>query len=100
MLHIRSMAGFGICPAGHRVTSQIVLGHVGAPAARCGGSSARRKDLGGNPVPGLRLLWGWRIYLVMLRVQSWEGLNCTLLYWALFPIEALLDKASLEVAVK
>ena len=49
---------------------------------------------------GLRLLRGRRIYLVMLRIQSWEGLNCTLLYWALFPIEALLDKASLEVAVK
>lgn len=34
MLHIRSMAGFGICPAVHRATPQIVLGHVGAPAAR------------------------------------------------------------------
>lgn len=102
MLHIRSMAGFGSCPAGRRVTSQIVLGHVGAPAARFAlrGSSVLRKDLGGNPVPGLRLLWGRRIYVVMLRIQSWEGLNGTLSCWAPIPIEALLDTASLEVAVK
>ena len=69
-------------------------------ASRCGGSSVLRKDLGGNPVSGLRLLWGRRIYLVMLGIQSWKGLNCTLLCWALIPIEALLDKASLEVAVE
>ena len=82
MLHIRSMAGFGIRPAAHRVTSQIVLGHVGAPAARFAlrGSSVLRKDLGGNPVRGLRLLWGRHVYLVMLLIQSWEGLNGTLLY--------------------
>ena len=34
MLHIRSMACLGIPSARHRVTLQIVLGHVGAPAAR------------------------------------------------------------------
>ncbi len=102
MLHIRSMAGFGICPAGHRVTpkSSSDMSEPPLRASRCGGSSALRKDLGGNPVPGLRLLWGRRIYLVMLRIQSWEGLNCALLCWALFPIEVLLDKVSLEVAVK
>lgn len=104
MLHIRSMAGFGICPAAHRVTSQIVLAHGRHLSCSCGAADKRRpalrKDLGGNPVPGLQLLRGRRIYVVMLRIQSWEGLNCTLLYWALFPIEVLLDKASLEVAVK
>lgn len=95
MLHIRSMAGFGISPAGHRVTSQIVLGHVGPPlcASRCGGSSVLRKDLEGNPVSGLRLLWGRRIYLVMLRIQSWEGQNCTLLYWALCSLSHLVVSA-------
>ena len=51
-------------------------------------------------MPGLRLLWGRRIYLVMLRIQSWEGLKCTLSCWALIPIETLLDKVSIEVAVK
>lgn len=104
MLHIRSMAGFGICPAGHRLTSQIVLAHGRHLSCSCGAADKRRpalrKDLGGNPVPGLRLLRGRRIYVVMLRIQSWEGLNCTLSCWALFPIEALLDKVSLEVAVK
>jgi len=69
-------------------------------ASRGGGSSVLRKDLESNPVPGLRLRRGRRIYLVMLRIQSWEGLNCTLLCWALIPIETLLDTASLEVAVK
>ena len=54
--------GFGICPAGHRVTSQIVLAHGRHLSCSCGAADKRRpalrKDLGGNPVPGLRLLWG------------------------------------------
>ncbi len=51
-------------------------------------------DLESNPVSGLRLLWGRRIHLKVLRIQSWEGLNCTFLFWALFPDKALLDRAS------
>ena len=62
-------------------------------ASRCGGSSVLRKDLEGNPVSGLRLLWGRRIYLVMLRIQSWEGQNCTLLYWALCSLSHLVVSA-------
>ena len=58
-------------------------------ASRGGGSSVLRKDLESNPVPGLRLLWGRRIYLVMLRIQSWKGLNGTLLGWARFPEKTL-----------
>lgn len=51
-------------------------------------------------MPGLRLLWGRCVHLGVQQRHAWGWLNCTLLYWALFPIEVLLDKASLEVAVK
>lgn len=57
------------------------------------GPSVLRKDLGGSPVSGLRLLWGRRIYLVMLRIQNWEGQNCTLLYWALCSLSHLVVSA-------
>lgn len=38
---------------------------------------------------GLRLLRGRRVYLTVLHIQSWKGLNCTLLVWARFPEKAL-----------
>ena len=90
--------GVWVSPAGRRVTSQIVLAHGRHLSCSCGAADKRRpalrKDLGGNPAPGLRLLWGRRIHLKVLRIQSWEGLNCTFLFWALFPNGALLDRAS------
>lgn len=60
-------------------------------ASRCGGSSVLRKDSGGNPVRGLRLLRGRRVYLGVLHIQSWKGLNCTLPIYALFPDGTVLE---------
>lgn len=56
-----------------------------------GGSSVLRKDLESNPVPGLRLLRGRRVYLGVLHIQSWKGLNCTLPIYALFPDGTVLE---------
>ena len=61
-------------------------------ASRGGGSSVLRKDLEGNPVSGLRLLWGRRVFLEVQQCHAW-GLNGTLLHWALFPDEALPEGA-------
>ena len=60
-------------------------------ASRGGGSSVLRKDLGGNLVRGLRLLRSRRVYLGVLHIQSWKGLNCTLPIYALFPDGTVLE---------
>lgn len=95
MLHIRSMAVFGSLRPDTGLLSKS-SSDMSEPPLRttCGGdSSVLRKDLESNPVPGLRLLRGRRIYLGVLHIQSQKGLNCTLLYWALFPENASLGAA-------
>ena len=88
------MAGFGIPPAGHRVTLQIVLAHGRHLSCSCGAADKRRpalrNDLESNPVSGLRLLWGRRVFLEVQQRHAW-GLNGTLLHWTLFPDGILLD---------
>lgn len=74
-MHIRSMAVFGSLRPDTGLLSKS-SSDMSEPPLRTtcgGGSSVLRKDLGGNPARGLRLLRSRRVFLGVLHIQSWEG---------------------------
>lgn len=93
MLHIRSMACLGIPSVGHRVALQIVLGHVGAPAARFARRGLLRpaERFGEQPCARPAVTKGSLRFTWVQQRRAW-GLNCALLGWARFPMGTLLGR--------